>query len=204
METTLSRQLRDRITGAVAGFQHGWCTPEKALAMATLIAQKLPKVCVEIGVYSGRSLVPQAMVLQAVNHGVIYGIDPWKKSHASEGNCSEADKEWWDSVDLHAIHNYCMDKIWEQALDGHCVIVRAASHFCAQLFNTIDILHIDGCHSEESSCRDVNLYLPKVMRGGHIWIDDTDWATTAKAQAMLANACEKVSQVGTCALYRKK
>jgi len=204
METTLSGQLKDRIVAAVSAMQHGWCTPEKALAMAALIAKQMPSVCVEIGVYSGRSLVPQAMVLNALSNGVIYGIDPWKKSHAAEGNCSEADKAWWNSLDLHVIHNYCMDRIWEHALDANCVVIRAASHHCADLFQSIDILHIDGCHSEESSCRDVNLYMPRVRSGGHIWIDDIDWTTTAKAQAMIAARSDKIDQVGTCALYRKK
>jgi len=204
--TNLVPMLREEIVLAVNAMQHGWCTPEKACDMAALIVQNKAELCVEIGVYSGRSLIPQAMALRSIGTGIVYGIDPWKKSHAAEGNCSEADKTWWQSIDLHAIHNYCMDRIWEHELDAHCVILRTASHRCVDLFRkgSIDILHIDGCHSEESSCRDVSLYLPKIRRNGHVWIDDTDWVTTTKAQGMLAEVCEKVSQVGNCALYRKR
>ncbi len=72
------------------------------------------------------------------------------------------------------------------------------------------MLHIDGNHSEEVSCADVNLWLPLVVKGGHIWMDDIHWESTKKAQAILSNACDKLSEIPytdqtmAVALYRKR
>lgn len=184
---------------------HGWCTPAKAYAMVDLIMRTSPRTVVEIGVFGGRSLIPQAMALRINSSGCSYGIDPWRIEPAVEGNLSEADKKWWSEVDLNDIHRSCMDTIWNLKLEEYCVIIRAASQHCPQLFGGgIDILHIDGTHSEEVSVRDVKFYLPQVGRGKYIWFDDTDWTTTGKAVAMLESACERIDNVGTCVLFKRK
>lgn len=208
----MEEDLKSEIKSAVEGFSHGWCTVEKAIALADIIIQNKSKICVELGVYSGRSLVPQAIALRSNRSGIIYGIDPWKKENAAEGNCSDADKAWWESVDLDIIHNYCMAKIWEHGLDKWCCVIRSQSHHCHQLFDNvllkrrdkiIDLIHIDGCHSEEASTRDVDLWLPRVRSGGHVVFDDVDWTTTKKAQEMIQAVCDKVGTIGNCAIYKK-
>lgn len=213
MQETLSENLSFEITTAVNNFVHGWCTVDKALALARIIVQSNPKICVELGVYSGRSLIPQAIALRSLGAGIVYGIDPWKKENAAEGNCSEADKTWWQSIDLDVIHNYCMAKIWEHDLDKWCCVIRSQSQNCHQLFDNvllkrrdkvIDLLHIDGCHSEEASTRDVDLWLPRVRAGGHVFFDDVDWTTTKKAQEMIVEKCDQIDQVGNCAIYRRR
>lgn len=212
MENALKESLRIEIANAVNGFVHGWCSVEKALALAETIIQSNAKICVELGVYSGRSLIPQGIALRSIGAGMAYGIDPWKKENAAEGNCSEADKKWWESINLDEIHNYCMSKIWEHDLDGFCCVIRSQSHHCHRLFDNvtlkrvdkvIDLLHIDGCHSEESSTRDVELWLPRVRIDGHVFFDDVDWTTTKRAQEMIAEKCEKAGQVGNCAIYKR-
>lgn len=209
MEDNLALEIK----AAVEGFVHGWCSVDKALSLANSIFQVKAKICVELGVYSGRSLIPQAMALRSLGAGMVYGIDPWKKENAAEGNCSEADKTWWQSINLDEIHNYCMGKIWEHDLDRFCCVIRSQSHHCHQLFDNvllkrrdkiIDLLHIDGCHSEEASTRDVELWLPRVRVGGHVFFDDVDWTTTAKAQEMILEKCDKIGQVGNCAIYQRR
>lgn len=209
----MEETLKLEITEAVNGFVHGWCTVEKALSLSSSIIQLKAKICVELGVYSGRSLIPQAITLRSIGAGIVYGIDPWKKENAAEGNCSEADKKWWESINLDEIHNYCMSQIWKHGLDEWCCVIRSQSHHCHRLFDNvtlkrvdkvIDLLHIDGCHSEESSVRDVESYLPRVRRGGHIFFDDVDWTTTKRAQEMIESECSKIDQVGNCAIYQRK
>jgi len=51
----------------------------------------------------------------------------------------------------------------------------------------IDILHIDGNHEEISSCRDVELYVPKLKTGGYLWFDDANWKETKKAINLIEN-----------------
>jgi predicted O-methyltransferase YrrM len=196
---------------------HGWCTVEKALAMADLIYETRPQLVIELGVFGGRSLIPQAMALKTNGHGHIYGIDPWKKEACLEGANDKENDEWWEKLDLEAVFLSCMDFIWSSGLDPWCSVIRAKSEHVVGLLpikekvgiedvatNPIDILHIDGNHSEVASTRDVELWLPRVRRGGHIWLDDTDWATTKKAVDLLTAACDVVKDVGTCRLFRKR
>lgn len=199
--------MRDELKKTIAEVvptMEGWCSEEKARAMAELILREKPLVVVEIGVFGGRSLVPQALALRENGKGVIYGIDPWKLDSALEGENGKSNDDWWkNNVNLHEIHQLCVEAIWRQKLDEWCVLVRTPSQACHALFPMIDVLHIDGNHSEVASCRDVLIYAPKVKTGGYIWFDDVDWATTGRAVQLLEQSAEKVSQVGSCSLYRK-
>jgi hypothetical protein len=56
----------------------------------------------------------------------------------------------------------------------------------------IDILHIDGNHSEEKSVRDVLLWSSSVSPLGAVVMDDTDWQTTQKAVKLLDVLFNKV------------
>jgi hypothetical protein len=187
----------------------GWCTVEKASAMADLIVKVRPQTVVEIGVFGARSLVPQAMALRAIQGGTIYGIDPWKREAAVEGTNDPKNDDWWNKLDHHAIHKLATEAIWRFGLDDHAVLIRSTSHACFGLFQGgIDILHIDGNHSEEASTRDVALYVPLVRKGGYIWMDDCNWATTLRARQEIEKVATKISEVATegqlCYLYRKQ
>src|SRR5882724_11630518 len=192
----------------------GWLTPEIAKAMRDLIWMTKPDVVVEIGVFYGKSLINSAEQLRENGRGVIYGIDPWRHKEAVKGLGSNDNPNYWDDVDLDAVHRDCMSAIWDRGLEGHAVIIRATSRDARFLFgrgirpgwthyHCIDILYIDGGHSEEASTLDVSLYGQKVRSGGHIWFDDADWASTRRAVEMLQERCELVKDYGNCHLYKK-
>lgn len=181
----------------------GWTTPERGIEMAHEILKQRPITVVEIGVFGGRSLLAQALALRENGMGMIYGIDPWRNDDALEGE-SEANRDWWSKLDLHEVHRKTMMAIWPHNLDNHVCIIRAASQHVAHLFPFIDILTIDGNHSEIASMRDVKLYVPSVRSGGLIWFDDSDWATTQPALQKLSEYADLERSVGTCRLYRRK
>lgn len=197
------------------GGSEGWLTPERGIEMAELILETRPNTVVEIGVFGARSLVAQALALKENRYGKIYGIDPWKLEPAIEGE-NDANREWWTkNVNLNNIHNGAMGLIWQHQLDEYAVVIRAPSQYCAVIFSgdsrvvfkrEIEILNIDGCHSEVASCRDVEIYLPLVASGGWIWMDDCDWPTTKRAQSLIERECstERVSPDGHYKLYRKR
>ena len=184
----------------------GWLDPSRGHAMAELIIDTKPEVVVEIGVFGARSLIAQAFALRENNRGKIYGIDPWKVETAIEYFSDEKNNEWWrKSITLEDIHRGAMRAIWDHRLDEWAVIIRAASQHAYQLFpNNIDIIYIDGNHSEVSSCRDVDLYVPRVKAGGYIWMDDADWPTTQPALAKLDTLCNLIRDNGSHHLYQKK
>lgn len=170
----------------------GWLTYERAIEMAELVLTIEPQIVVEIGVFGARSLIPQALALKQIGRGKIYGIDSWKTADNCEGDEPGPNKDWWEhNVNLHEIHIGAMEAIWNFGLDETAIILRSASQYCADLFQpeTIDILNIDGNHTELASTRDVSLYLPRVKHNGYVWMDDCDWPSTQKAQAMLDAEC---------------
>lgn len=202
------KELEAQIIGAVANVEHGWCWNEKALAMGGVIVETKPETVVEIGVFGGRSFIPMVMALRDNQFGHAYGIDPWRHADCEEGDTNEANKEWWSNVDLHDIHRYCVEKIWKYELQDWCALIRATSQACVVLFDVIDVLHLDGNHSELASVRDVTLYLPKLKVGGFLFFDDVGHFETQKAVELVDAACDLIQSMSTedgrsCALYRK-
>jgi predicted O-methyltransferase YrrM len=191
---------------------HGWCSYEKAAKFIEIITEQKPQLCVEIGVFGGSSLIPQALALKP-HSGVIIGIDPWKNDAALESMIDEANKKWWGDLNLEQIYSHCKENITKYKVQSNCKLIRDKSENVVSTFqdNSIDLLHIDGNHSEDLSYKDATLYLPKVKSGGFIFFDDIYWtegdnyATTRKAITYLLAECEKVDIVNNdCLILRKK
>ena len=175
--------------------------------MRNLIWKVKPDVCVEIGVFAGKSLINTALALKENGHGVVYGIDPWRKETALAGTeLTMEDPAFWDTIDLDAVHWDCMRAIWQHEVEKHAIVIRAASLDCHQLFSlrTVDILYVDGGHTEKASCADVACYIGKVKHGGHIWLDDTNYASLKAAIELVERQCVLVKDFGHCRLYKKQ
>lgn len=189
----------------------GWCPKEKAHAMMDLVFEEKPLICVEIGVYGGSSIFPTAYALKQTGQGVVYAIDPWKNIECTM-HTQEHDPNYffWSKVDLQTVYKrFCLN-LREFNLQKQCIVMRKTSVEAADfILGPIDILHIDGNHSEESSFLDATLYLPKVRSGGYIWFDDINWFnidgefTTRKALDYLLNDCDVVKNYGDFALLKK-
>lgn len=186
----------------------GWCSVEKANAMFDLILQENPKVCVEIGVWGGSSIFPTALALKLLgNGGVVFAIDPWNTEecikHYEKG---DPNFEWWSKVNIQKIYDSYMNMLKRLELTSQCITCRDTSETAyAKIPSNIDILHIDGNHSEEASFYDIVTYYPKVKSGGYIWFDDKNWLTTKKAIDYLYQHCNYVQMVdnGNCILFQK-
>lgn len=169
-------------------------TTEKGLAMAEAVLEHRPKLAVELGVFGGRSMIAMALALREIGAGKVYGIDPWKKEAAIEGQNDPANDEWWQKLDLHSIHNGCMEAIWRYGLDGQCAVIQAKSYDVVDLFpdGSIDMLHQDSNHSELVSCREVETWHRK-LGSKAIWIlDDADWPTQQKTIQLIESKGFKV------------
>ena len=162
---------------------HGWLLPERGCEMADAIFETRPKLCVEIGVFGGRSLISQAFALRELNHGgVVVGIDPWRLEDAIDGEQDEANRNWWArNIDIEAIHRGAMKAIWDHRIEPWCTVIRGASQYAAPVFTELDMLFIDGCHSELASMRDVELWIPKLRQGAYCFLDDYSWPSTQEA-----------------------
>lgn len=85
----------------------------------------------------------------------------------------------------------------------HCYWYRTEASKAVEVFQEIDMLHIDGNHAHESATGDVNLYVPKVKSGGYIWFDDIDWDSTQGALNTLYKDLRYIKTVDRTAVFQK-
>ena len=179
----------------------GWTTPERGIEMAELVLETKPQTIVEIGCFGARSTIAMGLALKEIGSGHLYTIDPWKKEAALEGE-NDANKEWWGKVDLNWVHTKAMEAIWRNGLDEYVTVIRDCSQNVHNLFSEISLLGVDGNHSEVASCRDVELFLPRVATGGRIWFDDSNWTSTSRALSKLEKYCTLEKDGGAYRIYK--
>lgn len=200
--------LKERVCEILPTLQ-GWCTTEKALHFIDLVLEVEPKVCVEIGVYGGSSVFPVASALKLLGKGVIIGIDPWDKAECLkyvDPIAEQAFFDWWKKVNMNHIYLSFINMLKKYKLEEYCIIKKMTSQKASSEIDAIDILYIDGNHSEISSTQDVMMYLPKVCSGGYIWMDDALWEGTQQALNILSDSCEIITFLdkGNCILFKKR
>lgn len=170
----------------------GWCTKSKASILIDLIFLTNPKKVVEIGVWGGKSLIPMAFALSIIQTGKVYGIDPWSNAASVEG-MEGMNYDWWSKVDHSMILRGLQGKISDYNLTKQIELIQLTSEAAPPIYS-IDILHIDGNHSEEASMLDVCKWVPLVNKGGFIIFDDITWGTNAKAVEWLDQHCIKIAE----------
>ncbi len=203
MNPQLQKEISDLIRPTPPRMpMEGWCTQEKAMELAALVLQTKPVCIVELGVFGGRSLLPQVLALRENGSGMAFGIDTWNAEISIENfdgtNPDDARQiAWWGQVDMHEIYRGCARMIEALKLDDFVALIRGRSELIADRFalESIDVLHIDGDHQESSSCRDVVLWLPRVRPGGWIWFDDTNWPQTQAALRLLEGVATMAREV---------
>jgi predicted O-methyltransferase YrrM len=165
----------------------GWCTLDKATQLADLIIEHRPNLVVEIGVFAGRSAIAMAMACQHIGNGRVVGIDPWSKEAALEGENSKENSEWWSNLDLDQIYRTCQSTVFSLGVEDYLTLMRKHDVDALELFEdgSIDLIHLDSNHSEVISVRSVRDWVPKLKPGGFFAMDDSDWATTARAIELL-------------------
>lgn len=172
-------------------FLEGWCTQPKAANLINLISFLSPQTVVEIGVFGGKSLVPMAYALRAQGFGKAYGIDPWDSAESAKG-LKGADLDWWMGLDMEEVLEGLTRKINEWDLRRYITLLRSTSQE-AELIDNIDILNIDGNHSENCTFLDVVKWVPCVRKGGAIILNEH--SNSAKAVKWLDRHCIKLAEV---------
>lgn len=165
----------------------GWCPKEKAEKLLELASSEKVSLCVELGVYGGRSLLPLALALSQRAGTRVVGVDAWSVPAAMEGTNSKENEAYWTNVDYSGMFEYTKKLVSDHQVAHLVDLWRCKSVDVYDRFedNSIDLLHQDSNHSEEVSCREVELYCAKVRPGGYWVFDDTHWPTTQTAQQKL-------------------
>ena len=172
-----------------ASQQYGaWCNKVKAKALFdTVLGYKKPTI-VEIGVFMGQSAFIMMETMKRYNiDGNFFAVDPWTTEAALGGSNPSENDEWWSSIDINEIYEKFLECVASNGFGSICNVMRQKSDnvFYEWKDYPIDLLHIDGNHSEYHSVRDVSLWSTAVSPNGTVFMDDTDWDTTRKATDLL-------------------
>ncbi len=190
----------------------GWCSEEKMNLLMDLIFIHEPKVCVEVGAFTGSSILPVAVALKYLKKGHIYAIDAWSNKEATKHLASDdPNKSWWSKVDMReAYSTYRRRMVFWQVIP-QCKTVCQSSQKAIRRLRQIDFLHLDGDYSEKGSIRDVALYIPRVRSGGYILFSNVlmsvkSQLTKLEAFSKLFETCEMVCEIegGNAVLLRKR
>jgi hypothetical protein len=181
----VSKESVEAAVGTELSRLPGWCTVAKGKRLAVLA--RGTALCVELGVYGGRSLVAIGLALLDQGSGRIDGIDPYDVDAALEGVNGPAVDEIWRFTAFGTVEGAARDAVQRLALSERVSFVRARSLDAVLGYadGSVDLLHQDSNHSELVSCSEVTAWAPKLRPGGTWVFDDSNWATTQSAQRML-------------------
>lgn len=190
----------------------GFATEDKIIKIHELVKETCETfenpLSVETGVFDGKSFIPMAYTHKELNKGSCFGIDTWEKEAAVEGAIHEKDAAYWSWLYWDQWYRHFMVYVLNHNLESHCRWLKERSDVAVNLFKdeSITLFHCDSNHSEVYSLKEVKLYLPKVVKGGYIILDDFEWPTIAKAKEFLENNCEIIYEKNgeNCyAVYKK-
>jgi len=184
---------------------NGWTFEEKSRYMYDLVLETRPETVVEVGVWQGLSLA-SFCAASLVHQCKVFAIDPWSESAMSENGYSAnlTEKQW----ELDSIYNNFLRNFRNLELDQNLRVYRDTS--CDGSFkfsdNSIDILHLDGAHTEWDSCRDVIAWTPRIKTGGYFIMDDANWETMKLVQELIKFKFDHVTYLenGKTRVYKKR
>jgi hypothetical protein len=118
-------------------------------------------IVVEIGTYVGQTAVFMAKVLQLLGQRIpILSIDPFERVQA-------------DPLNPQGIYAAYLENIRSNNLDDMCMPLVAFSQDAAPVVPAnIGVLVVDGAHHYPVVRKDLELYAPKVLPNGFIFVDD--------------------------------
>lgn len=196
----------------VHSLEGSWCSQEKAELLIDLVVANRPRVCVEIGAYTGSSVLPVLAALKYVGEGKIYAIDAWSNREAVKYLAiHDSHYQWWSRVDMEGAKNQFINRISEWDGWSYCQVIHLPAGLAVrQIPETIDLLHLDGSFSEQGSLLDVELFLPKVRSGGYILLSNVYVSVDGSFSKMasmwrLYDDCELICEIDNrhTALFRK-
>lgn len=166
----------------------GWCTQKKAQRIYDLTKEIKSELTVESGVFAGKSLIPLALAHKHLNIGKCISFDPLSKNASGEYyDPTDANYIWWNAINYDDIYNKLIKNLHIFDVYNYVDFHRKKSSECINLFTdeSIYVFHQDSNHSEEISCLEIELFNSKIKKNGFWIMDDTNWETTKKAQALI-------------------
>ncbi len=170
----------------------GWCSINKAIALASTVVALRPELVYEIGVFGGASAIPIALALKYCNAGKLIAIDPWEKS-ASVENMEPVNAAWWGAVDHNDVLRKFEAHLQRLSLVPFVTIARTRSDDITP--EEISLLHVDGNHGPQA-LKDAQRFGACVRVGGIAFLDDIGWSG-----GNVSKAVDHLLSIGFVKLY---
>lgn len=153
-----------------------WPDLQKCQTLAALVFALRPSTIVEIGVWTGDSLLPQLLALRELDgEHTAWAIDPWSNEASVEGQ-EGANAAWWSTVNHQTAFEMFMARLRRHDVEKMTRVVRAKSDDVDPVsIGDIGLLHVDGNHAEQA-VRDIERFATRVEHGGILVMDDLGWA----------------------------
>lgn len=150
----------------------GWCSVEKAQDLALAILKTKAAVSLEVGCWGGRSAIPMALAHKEQGSGVVIVVDPWSPVASAEGY-EKVNADWWGSQNHELVYQTFLESLKKAEVEQFVQVIRAKSDD-APVPDVIDVLHLDGQHTDQT-IRDVERFASRVRPGGYVFVDDIHW-----------------------------
>lgn len=83
------------------------------------------------------------------------------------------------------------------------VVLRESSQIIGRHWNKpISLLWIDGCHEYDAVCKDIEYFVPHVLKGGWIIFDDAAGGAFPGCERAIAERMPAFKQITRCAVLR--
>jgi hypothetical protein len=170
----------------------GGCSHQKALLMSLVISKFELKNTADIGVYRGRSLLPQAIAHNLYSNGLAFGIDPYSNESAVQNDRPDLQTqldEFINITDFQKLYDDVSNIIKNNNYQNNCILIRKKSSEAAIDFKSnntrFGLVHIDGNHDTKFVMEDVYNYLPLLEDKSFIVLDDISWDSVQPAFSLL-------------------
>lgn len=131
------------------------------MTLVDLINNNNIKIMVEIGVYKSKG-IKRILRSEVKSLEQYYAIDPFMLLGALYGHMGDITQEEWDEL----YSQSCSLMHWFPQLH----IIRMQSHIAAKVFEnkSLDLVYIDADHCYKAVTNDIDIWLPKIKKGGII------------------------------------
>ena len=175
----------------VMGF-FGESNEEKIAAIMAIFAEAPRGDVVEIGVLTGRSASVLEMMARRHGTGAVLAIDPWSYEHSVQRESPAELQRMVDVWDANVPFETFLVQLLPIARSGSFNYLRmtgtaAHAHYAAgavpasaefgavRYSGRIAVLHIDGNHDHAAVLEDTRLWLPHLLPGAWLVLDDYVW-----------------------------
>lgn len=183
----------------------GWCLEEKNKYLFDLTYNTNPSLIVEIGVYEGLSLCSFSAASLLLNDCNVIAIDSYNVEDINKDDKTEP--VYVNQNDLDMAKNKMLYEFDRLNLPVKLIKKSSIDAYAESCFinNSIDILHIDASHTEESSVLDTLLWMPRVKSTGFIIYDDANRNKLELAQKFALKKCKYIDTIeyGKTTIFQK-